>query len=389
MLKAARLLVVFSLTLAAFQATAADPLEREMREVERIRQQKFAAPVTSETISRDELPARLRGQIEKSLSYSFGEYEQMLRALYLVDEQPGDLMKSLLALLQSQVLAYYDPDTDRFFFVASEPSGLTAAVPKDLLRDSVVMHELVHALQDQRVDLARLDRDLRDDWDAALALHAVVEGEATLVMMAVMIESAGATLDDVVMNEAVMEAALSGVASTPVDSAGAPRYFVESLKFPYVEGLRFVARAYRRGGWKAVDQLLVDPPRSTRQILEPALYDAKQASPASFVPAWPASSFPDARLGDANWAFLLGGPVEGWVDDRVSIRLDRQCMPTVMVTTRWDSEKAARAFASRYETLLEAKSAAATVERRGTSVVAAYGADAVAIRNFLNAGVKQ
>ncbi len=389
MVKAARFLLVISLTLSAFRATAADPLVREMREVERIRQQKFVAPVTSETISRAELPARLRGQIEKSLSYSFGEYEQMLRALHLIDEPPGDLMNSLLSLLQSQVLAYYDPDTDHFFFVSSEPSGLTAAVPKDLLHDSVVMHELVHALQDQRVDLSKLDRDLRDDWDAALALHAVVEGEATLVMMAVMIEDAGATLNDVVMNEAVLNAALAGVASTPIDPAGAPRYFVESLKFPYIEGLRFVAHAYRRGGWKAVDQLLVDPPRSTRQILEPELYDSRKSGPAAFVASWPAASFPDARLGEANWSFLLGGPVGGWIDDRVSIRLDRQCRATVLVTTAWDSETAARSFASRYEAFLESKSSAATVERRATSVVAAYGVDAAAIRKFLDAGVKR
>jgi hypothetical protein len=307
--RAAFFLLVLIVSSVAFSASADDMLDRDMKEVERIRHREFTAPVTSRTISREELPARLRAQMEKSLSYSFGEYEQMLRALYLVDEPVDDLMKVLLALLQSQVLAYYDPDTDRFYFVSTPPTGMAAAIPEDLFRDSVVMHELVHAMQDQRVDLALLDRSLRDDWDGALALHAVVEGEATLVMMAVMIEHAGVSLDDVVGSDAPMDAALAAVAATPVDSAGAPRYFVESLKFPYIEGLRFVMAAYRRGGWKAVDQLLVDPPRTTREILEPERYFSRGAALAPFVPKWPASAFPDARLGQAHWGMILGSPV--------------------------------------------------------------------------------
>jgi hypothetical protein len=384
--RAAIFLLVLLASMAAFPAVADDTLDRDMKEVERIRHRAFNATVTSRTISREELPAQLKAQIEKSLPYSFGEYEQMLRALYLVDEPVDDLMKVLLALLQSQVLAYYDPDTDRFTFVSTPPTGVAAAIPDDLFRDSVVMHGLVHAMQDQRVDLALLDRNLRDDWDGGLALHAVVEGEATLVMMAVMIEHAGLSLDDVVRSDAPMNAALAAVAATPVDSAGAPRYFVESLKFPYIEGLRFVMAAYRRGGWTAVDQLLVDPPRTTREILEPERYFSKASVRVPFVPKWPASAFPDARLGQAHWGMILGTPVTGWVDDRVLIRLDRSCNPTVLVTTEWESIEAARAFASRYEKFLDNHSAAATVERRGATVVAAYGTDAAAIRTFLKEG---
>jgi hypothetical protein len=377
----------FLLLFFASSLASAESLEREMREVERLRQLRFNGPVSSEVISREELPERLRVQMEKSLTYSFAEYEEMLRALYLVDPSSSGLMNPLLSLLQSQVLAYYDPDTDRFFFVDSPPEGLAAQMPADLMRDIVVIHELVHALQDQRLDIARRDRELRDDWDGAMALHAVLEGEASLVMLSAAVEKAGITLDDMLANDTLLDTALAGIAAAPVEGGDAPRYFVESLKFPYVEGLRFVIAAYRRGGWKAVDQLLVDPPASTREILHPALYFEGMYQPEPFeVNASRPSSFPDARLGQAHWSFLTGTEIDGWLDDRVRIQLDRGCRTTVLVTTEWESEDAARRFAAPYERFLATRGAGASVVRVGTVVRAAYGFNAAAIREFLGNG---
>jgi hypothetical protein len=380
----ARLALASILLLAAsFSAAADDTLDRDMREVERIRHLTFTGPVASETITRAELPGRLRAQLQKGLTYSFGEYEEMLRALYLVNPGSGDLMSPLLALLQSQVLAYYDPDTNRFYFVDSMPEGLNPGMPADVMRDIVVIHELVHALQDQRRDLSASDRLLRDDWDGGLALHAVIEGEASLVMLAAAVEKAGMPFDDLVANETLLNAAMGSIATASIDGGDAPKYFVESLKFPYLEGLRFVLAAYRRGGWKEVDRLLVDPPRSTREVMHPDEYFSRTVAAAPFTPHTPRGGFPDARLGQTHWAFLTGGQAAGWVDDRVSISLDRSCRPTVTITTRWESELAARDFEREYERFLDSKSAAASIDRDGSVVRVAYGFDAKEIREFM------
>lgn len=387
---AARVALASVLLMAVtFPSAAAESLEREMREVERIRGLRFSSAVTSRVITRDELPARLEAQMEKGLPYSFAEYEEVLRALFLVEPEARGLMKPLLTLLQSQVLAYYDPDTDRFYFVDSPPPGAAAQMAPDVMRDVVVIHELVHALQDQRLDIARRDRELRDDWDGALALHAVLEGEASLVMLAAAVERSGITLDDMVANEVLMNAALAGLSAAPVEAGDAPKYFVESLKFPYIEGLRFVIAAYRRGGWPAVDHLLADPPRTTREILQPDEYFARTSVPPSFASEARLAAFPDIRLGQAHWSFLLGSEAKGWVDDRVSILLDRECRPTVLVSAEWDSEDAARRFEREYEQFLARQPAAASIDRNRNIVSAAYGPDARAIREFMKKAARQ
>jgi len=66
-----------------------------------------------------------------------------------------------------------------------------------------------------------------------------------------------------------------------VQAPNTPEGLSVPLLFQYSDGVRFVAEAYRRGGWPAVDALYRKPPESTHQILHPALYfDRKRADAA-------------------------------------------------------------------------------------------------------------
>ena len=56
------------------------------------------------------------------------------------------------------------------------------------------------------------------------------------------------------------------------ESSGTPLALSAPLMFQYIQGTRFVAEAWRRGGWDAVDAIYRDPPRSTQEIMNPALY---------------------------------------------------------------------------------------------------------------------
>ena len=68
----------------------------------------------------------------------------------------------------------------------------------------MVIHELTHALQDQRFHAGARDLALQKDTDGGLALHALLEGEATLVMLDYVLDKAGQKLDDVVANPEVL-----------------------------------------------------------------------------------------------------------------------------------------------------------------------------------------
>ncbi|HEV7923242.1 MAG TPA: hypothetical protein VGR02_20865 [Thermoanaerobaculia bacterium] len=366
---------------------AAPPLKKEMAAVSRIRGLEFLHPVKTKSVLRADLPQILRAEMMKSTPYSADDYALILRSLRLVDEEVEDPVGKMITLLQGQVLAFYDPLSHTYYSLDSLPDAAKPLGNAELLESSVVLHELTHALQDQHFDAGTRDYAMRNDWDASLAYHSLMEGDASLVMMASVIEGMGASFDDMVKNDSMLSMLTSAAAADKTIEAGAPRYFVESLKFPYIDGLKFVITAYRRGGWKAVDAIYADPPRSTREVLHPDEYFARAGGPVA--PRVPFTGAPPLavpqlltveHLGEFHWAFLVGPEAaRGWANDRVTIAQDERCDPTVLVETTWESAARARAFRDAYA----AKMPEARVVQNGTSVRAAYGADLALIERYL------
>src|SRR4051812_27249794 len=348
--------VIAALFLVTAAAQAAS-LDAEMRTVEKLRGLTFAHAVASKTITRAELPKVLRAQMEKSLPYSPDDYAVVLRALQLVDNGKTDLVGSMLALYESQVLAFYDPLTHTYFAIDKLPPAVAGIGDSDMLRESVVIHELTHALQDQRFRAGARDLALQKDTDGGLALHSLLEGEATLVMLDYVLDKAGQKLDDVLANTEMLSMLTSSLAADKTIDASTPRYFAESLKFPYAEGLMLVIDGYRRGGWKMVDRMDENPPRSTREVFHPSEYFDRLGKVGSASPSFDDQSrIPGAltveHLGEFHWRFLVGDASAGWLDDRVTVTQNLQCDPTVLVETHWENADRARVFRDAYAKFL-------------------------------------
>jgi len=379
---------IATLFLAASAAHAAS-LDADMKTVEKLRGLTFTHSVVSKTITRAELPKVLRAQMEKSLPYSPDDYALVLRALQLVDAGKTDLVGSMLDLYESQVLAFYDPLTHTYFAIDKLPSAAAGMGDSDMLRESVVIHELTHALQDQRFRAGARDLALQKDTDGGLAFHALLEGEATLVMIDYVLDRAGQKLDDILGNPEVLSMLTSslGAADKTIDSS-TPRYFAESLKFPYAEGLKLVIEGYRRGGWKMVDRMDENPPRSTREVLHPAEYFTRLgATTAPSVAFDDKSPLPHAltveHLGEFHWRFLVGDAGTGWIDDRVTVVQNLKCDPTVLVDTHWENTDRAHAFRDAYAAFLRGRGLEPKIALDGVRVRAAYGADAKLMESFV------
>ena len=370
----------------ALPLEAADDLSRYMTAVETIRKRAFTQPVRAVTIGRDELPARLRDQLTRTLPYSVTEWAEILEALLLIEPGPGDPFERLIDLYEAQVLAYYDPDTSTYYALDQPPAGLPSMPGGISTEESVIIHELTHALQDQHLAIGARALELRKDTDGSMAYHSILEGEATLVMLAHLIGQSGADFDTLVrepMFDSLLGTAVG--ADLSVDPS-TPRYFGESLKFPYLEGLRFVIHAYRRGGWAEVDRVNANPPTSTREILHPDDYFESKVKLEPFVPEPPLDVRPLSveHLGEFHWSFLVGSEnARGWTGDRATIVQNRWCEPTVLVETSWESEEAARSFLYAYVNVLDRKGVGFYSKVDGANVSVAYGADRSLMERFL------
>jgi hypothetical protein len=181
-------------------------------------------------------------------------------------------------LLREQVAGYYDAKT--------KTVNLLDWIDADQQRP-VLAHELTHALQDQFIGLEKwmkagdADLDEKKELTAAdfendeisEARQAVVEGQAMVVLVDYMLEPTGQSLlASPQIADALKEGMLVGSDDSP-QFRSAPVFIKEELTFPYRYGLDFETELLRSGGnERAFAATLTNPPRTSRQIMEPKTY---------------------------------------------------------------------------------------------------------------------
>jgi len=189
--------------------------------------------------------------------------------------QEFDLRRLLLDLLEDQVAGYYDPKTKTVY--------LLDWLPPEQQRP-VLAHELTHALQDQNFDLDKWlevgddQRDNPDNLDAGpdeeqSARQAVSEGQGMAAMMDYVLAPTGQTLADMpAMAEIFKQQTMERMGDSPI-LAQAPMYLREMVIFPYTYGLGFLQDLLTHGGKQmAFAGAFKNPPRDTREIMEPDTY---------------------------------------------------------------------------------------------------------------------
>lgn len=349
--------------------------------VEQVRGKTFKHDVEVKTIKRSELRGYLTGQISKSVG-SAEEYQRILEAMQLVDRDPK-LIDKLLDLYESQVLAFYDPESHIYYAFDELPEQ----VPRlPMLAELVDVHELTHALQDQLFDAGAKMRAVERDFDQGMAYHALLEGEASLVMLAGMMSGLGQSLDDIVKNEELLAAMGQASAMAHSMSGDAPKYFVAAMTFPYIDGLKLVMDAYKRGGWDAVDALHANPPKSTEEVLHPEIYYARVGGEKSRKLQGIARVGKDEFVTDAGeflWRFLLSREAAEGTDGGTVTLTRKNGSYTAFVDSRWDSEKDAIEFEKAYGDFLKSRKLHPQIKRHGRNVRVAYGADTKAARAYV------
>jgi hypothetical protein len=238
-----------------------------------------------------------RTNVENSLKEKFDEDESarrmqqseiVLKKFGLLDRD-FVLKPFLLALLKEQIEAYYDFKTKTVYML--DWVGIDEQKP-------VLAHELTHALQDQHIDLEKwsdqtpddvslnsagdTDHLAKDEMDTAR--QAVVEGQATVVMMDYILKPMGKSLvkDPEVMD--YVQQQMSAAQSSPM-LARAPLLLSESLLFPYRDGLSFEQDVWMDQGQTAAFTGTLDhPPTSSWEILNPREYEARHTPAVPLLP---------------------------------------------------------------------------------------------------------
>ena len=342
---------------------------RTMARVETIRGLEFEKTVPVEIITREEFQ---NGSSRDTTVDTPAERarEQRYEAAMLVGEN-RTVGGAFSEIYGGSVLGYYSPSADRIVLVSSNESPTVDR--------TTLAHELVHALQDQRLSLL----GGAANPDERMAETGVVEGDASYVE-AKYEERCGEEWDCIPRPES------SSAGSISDRNVG----LYLTVFTPYSEGPTLVHRVKQRGGWDAVNDLYVRPPDSSEQLIHPRDYPRDRPARV-VVPDRSTAEYDRAsatRMGEATLFAMLWqqraidrgtlnsdpGPysaynyshpaTEGWEGDKLVPYFDADSddpsMDGYVLKTRWESERDARQFARAYRGLLT-ESLNATAEGEG------------------------
>ena len=318
-----------------------------------------------------------------------------------------DLRSAIEHAVFTQAAAYYDPESREFRIVMADEDTTSL--------DATIAHEIQHALQDRDGGLTNYLGGRGNvqhlSSDALTARNFVIEGEATLVMVAHVISNAmgidpfsGAGLElmqKVMAATAIVDAnrlteivTLSRefmklgpeVEKSVQELQDIPAYVLWPMLDVYLKGAALVFNVYRTGGWKAVDALRTDPPESTEQTLHPHKLTGKRDHPVQLTlpelaAPWSRLADPDT-FGELTWRVYFhlwgdGDPAffaSDWDGDSWAVYVDGD-KTVALLATAWDSQRRAGDFAMAYTKSLIRRGHKGDVTTRGNLVLIVDGCD--------------
>lgn len=230
---------------------------KEMRaEAARIRGKPWKFEVPVGVLSREELLVNMQKMVKEELKPE--EYERdvrLMRRLKIIsiDQDP---LTILLDTMKHMIGGYYNPK-DKTLFMIQGPKG-EGFKP-------TLLHELIHALDDQYYDLETLQKSAEEDSDRMFVIKCVVEGSAEIARHIFERD-----------NPDVAKAKAEGASSNAEDAAGqmrvlqtTPAILIIGTMLHYRMGPNFVGAAVKGDYAKNMDELFKNPPQTAEQILHP------------------------------------------------------------------------------------------------------------------------
>lgn len=335
------------LALAACRRDSGPPYEKQLAEytpkVEAALGLKFKTPPKMEVRTKDQVRDFLLKHLQDSIPQrELDGQTSLFRTLGLIHDTL-DLKKLFVPLLTEQIIGFYDPRTKVLYVVDGAPKDYAGYT---------IMHELVHALQDQYINLDSLER-LTHDSDRQSAMQTVIEGQATFEQIIMMTGGKGNMTAALPGGWQQMQDMIRQATATQPVFASAPMVIQEALLFPYVNGADFVRRYKERHPSRlSFDSL----PHSTEQIMhDGAFFSQPKDAPVTVGLPPIAGQFYENNLGEFGIRLFLyhhlkdiktaAGAAQGWGGDRYAVvRTPRG--NGVAIVAAWDTPTDAAEFVS-------------------------------------------
>jgi hypothetical protein len=216
----------------------------------------FKQDVVVELLDGDEFEARLLEDFEEDREEL--EQDALLMQALGVLEPGADLADALEDVLTAGVLGFYDPETDEL---------VVRGADVNLFVQQTIVHELVHALDDQWYDLDRPELDDAAD-ETGFGFGVLVEGSARYFDQGWTDSLPSEDQEALERQAREFEADMLG----SIDPTSFPFEIYDFIASQYPLGASFVDAIIEEDGDGAVDAAFEAPPATSKEVMEPDAY---------------------------------------------------------------------------------------------------------------------
>ncbi len=359
-------------------------VSQSMARVEYIRDRPFREDVGVDVMTREEYRSQQSNSSDEEGTEFNRWNDQVWKGLMIIGESTSS-QEEITNTLGSSVAGFYSPTRDEIIIITPDTDNVT-------IDDGTLVHEHVHAMQDQYYDLTD-ERYRGETQDGDLAIDGIVEGEAGYIEQRYE-ERCG----------------VEWTCHSPPSPGGGGGgdlnlgVFV-TIYHPYSDGPGYVHTIVEREGWDGVDDRLENPPASTAQVThqtnrEPASIDFT-GEPTDDWETYPAQGVNGAdTVGEASiYAMFyyqsreygagvvdpnefangadapyvrfnyVSAPSDGWANDKLYPYRRGDDENGYVWVTEWETEADATQFSKAYVSILTADAHNGTVRDDGIYVL--------------------
>ena len=224
---------------------------RAMARVERIREREFETRVPVNVMTREEF--RNRDGNGSGGDGAFSAWNNQVWEALFINGESGDSQSEISDTRGSSVAGFYSPSDDEIKIITPDPESAT-------INNATLVHELVHALQDQHYDLTSKQFSAKTQ-DGELAINGIVEGDARYVEYQYA-EKCGDEWSCVDPSSSDGGSGGDGGGGSSVNLG-----MFLTIYQPYSDGPVYVHDRLEEGGWDAVNRAFRNPPESSEQTI--------------------------------------------------------------------------------------------------------------------------
>lgn len=314
-------------------------LENALLNLQKIRGEKPSFKINIEEIDKNKLETYVNEALDDTYGNDLVNFEKILHFFNVLKE--GESYKErAISIYKEQAAAFYNPKDHSLKIM----KGLDE---NNLFLQNALIHELMHALQDEKLKIYKEMEKRKGNYDSLMAFQTFLEGEATIITFL--------SIGDFLADDEEIFSALKDNSNliTETFEEFMPEqgdFLIYEILLPYKAGVSFVLNNIKDGKWSGIEKIYKFLPCSMEEILH---YDKIYKPPKDFSKISKKIKFKNSNrifsstFGESFIYFIFSKyfskedakiKAEGWDGDKILL-FEKMGRNFILWLLHWDSEE--------------------------------------------------